>query len=145
MNKPLALPPTRSSRYPAKVFWSIDDEAFVALAEDLPGCAAAGDSQTEALAELQVAIDNWIEASEGAGNAIPRPSFMPTIVWSNSRSAAALPVQVRIAVALDAAKILQAVVDYAEQNEQANRLRELVSQMVELLGIDAAETEKRPG
>ena len=39
-------------RYPANVFWSEEDEGFIALAPDLPGCSAFGESQAEALVSL---------------------------------------------------------------------------------------------
>jgi predicted RNase H-like HicB family nuclease len=62
------------NRYPAQVFWSKEDEGFIAVAPDLPGCSAFGGSQEEALAELQDAIVAWIEAAQSAGNPIPEPS-----------------------------------------------------------------------
>ena len=40
-------------RYPANVFWSEEDEGFIALAPDLPGCTAFGASQAKALDELK--------------------------------------------------------------------------------------------
>jgi predicted RNase H-like HicB family nuclease len=64
---------TEAQRYPAHVFWSEEDEGYIALAIDLPGCSAFGDTQPEALAELQDAIAAWIEAHRSAGNAIPAP------------------------------------------------------------------------
>jgi predicted RNase H-like HicB family nuclease len=65
---------TAVNRYPAQVFWSEEDDGFVAIAPDLPGCSAIGDTQHEALAELQDAIAAWIEAARAAGNPIPPPS-----------------------------------------------------------------------
>ena len=61
------------SRYAAKVFWSDEDEGFVAEAIDLPGCSAFGESQSEAIAELQDAIRAWIAAATAAGNEVPHP------------------------------------------------------------------------
>jgi hypothetical protein len=56
--------------YPAQVFWSEADKGFVALALDLAGCSAIGDTQEEALRELQDAIHRkrwhhayWLEVS----------------------------------------------------------------------------------
>jgi predicted RNase H-like HicB family nuclease len=63
-----------ATRYPANVFWSDEDEGFIAVAPDLPGCSAFGQTQEEALAELQDAISAWIEAARSAGNPIPAPS-----------------------------------------------------------------------
>jgi predicted RNase H-like HicB family nuclease len=61
------------SRYPAKVFWSDEDEGFIAEAIDLPGCSAFGETQSEAIAELQDAIRAWIAAATAAGNQVPQP------------------------------------------------------------------------
>lgn len=63
-----------SRRYPAQVFWSDEDEGFIARAPDLPGCSAFGETQEEAIDELQSAIEAWVEAANAAGNLIPAPS-----------------------------------------------------------------------
>jgi antitoxin HicB len=65
---------TNVDRYPAQVFWSDEDHGFIAIAPDLPGCSALGETQPEALAELQDAIAAWIEAARAAGNPIPEAS-----------------------------------------------------------------------
>ena len=62
--------------YPASVYWSDDDQGFLALAPDLPGCSAFGSTQSEALTELADAIDAWLEAARAAGNPIPEPSAL---------------------------------------------------------------------
>jgi predicted RNase H-like HicB family nuclease len=63
-----------ADRYPTRVFWSDDDEGFIAEAIDLPGCSAFGETQHEALTQLMDAIKAWIEAATAAGNPIPAPS-----------------------------------------------------------------------
>jgi predicted RNase H-like HicB family nuclease len=68
----MLLPETK--RYPATVFFSEEDGGFIAIAPDLPGCSAFGESQIEALDQLGRAIDAWIEAARAAGNPIPEPS-----------------------------------------------------------------------
>ena len=65
---------TNTNRYPAQVFWNEDDKGFIAVAPDLPGCSAFGQTQQEALHELQDAIQAWIEAAQAAGNLVPPPS-----------------------------------------------------------------------
>ena len=60
--------------YPSNVFWSDDDDGFIATAPDLPGCSAFGPTQVQALAELRHAIDAWIEAAMATGNPVPQPS-----------------------------------------------------------------------
>ncbi len=64
----------KTELYPAHVFWSDEDQAFIAIAPDLPGCSAVGDTQEEALRELQIAIDGTIEAHLAVGNPVPPPS-----------------------------------------------------------------------
>jgi predicted RNase H-like HicB family nuclease len=68
---------TNANRYPAQVSWSNEDSGFIAIAPDLPGCSAFGETQQEALAELQDAIAAWIEAAQSAGNPIPEPKPSP--------------------------------------------------------------------
>jgi antitoxin HicB len=63
-----------AQRYPAQVFYSDDDEGFIAIATDLPGCSAFGETQEEAVAELRDAIEAWQIAALKAGNPIPEPS-----------------------------------------------------------------------
>ncbi|MER9901579.1 type II toxin-antitoxin system HicB family antitoxin [Mesorhizobium sp. M0130] len=64
----------KPERYPAQVFWSDDDEGYIALAPDLPGCSAFGESREEALSELLHAIKAWAAAARAAGNPVPEPS-----------------------------------------------------------------------
>jgi predicted RNase H-like HicB family nuclease len=65
---------SQSRKYPKQVFWSEEDGGFVAIAPDLRGCSAVGDSEAEALAELDHAIEAWTSAATAAGNIIPSPS-----------------------------------------------------------------------
>jgi len=67
------LQPPRHT-YPVKVFWDADDGGFIAIAPDLPGCSAFGQTQEEAVRELQDAVDAWIEGAKTAGNPVPAPS-----------------------------------------------------------------------
>lgn len=60
--------------YPLAIFWSDEDKGFVAVAWDLPGCSAFGDTQEKALIEFHGAIAAWIEAARAAGNPIPEPT-----------------------------------------------------------------------
>jgi predicted RNase H-like HicB family nuclease len=65
---------SEGEHYAAHVFWSEPDQGFIAIAPDLPGCSAFGETRQEAVAELQDAISAWIEAASAAGNPIPEPS-----------------------------------------------------------------------
>ena len=79
------------ANYPANVFWSDEDEGFIAVATDLPGCSAFGVTRLEALSELDRAIDAWIEAAHAAGNPIPDPSRPPMDVAASGKLLLRMP------------------------------------------------------
>jgi predicted RNase H-like HicB family nuclease len=60
-------------RYEVIIYWSDQDEAFIAEVPELPGCAADGSSYQEALANVQGIIEEWIETARELGRAIPEP------------------------------------------------------------------------
>lgn len=60
--------------YPINVFWSDEDEAWVADVPDLSYCSALGDTPHDAVAEVEVAIAAWLEAASLSGRSIPPPS-----------------------------------------------------------------------
>jgi len=60
-------------KYEVIIYWSEQDEAFIAEAPELAGCAADGANYAEALANLQVIIDEWIETAKELGRPIPEP------------------------------------------------------------------------
>ena len=64
----------KHNEYPLQLFWSEEDDGFVAVVPDLPGASAIGASPEEALAEVRNAITAWIDAAHAAGNEIPAPS-----------------------------------------------------------------------
>ena len=60
-------------RYEVIIYWSEEDQAFIAEAPELPGCAADGPTYKEALEALEVVIQEWIETAREAGRPIPVP------------------------------------------------------------------------
>lgn len=60
-------------RYEVIIYWSEEDEAFVAEVPELPGCMADGSSYQEALANVEVVIEEWIETAKELGRPIPEP------------------------------------------------------------------------
>jgi predicted RNase H-like HicB family nuclease len=60
-------------KYEVIIYWSAEDDAFVAEVPELPGCAAHGDSQESALANAQDAIRLWIDTAKEFGDPIPEP------------------------------------------------------------------------
>lgn len=60
-------------KYEVIIYWSEDDQAFIAEVPELPGCAADGTSSQEALANVEVIVREWIEAAKELGRPIPTP------------------------------------------------------------------------
>jgi predicted RNase H-like HicB family nuclease len=60
-------------RYEIIMYWSEEDQAFIAEVPELPGCAADGTTYQEALANVQVIITEWIETAKELGRPIPQP------------------------------------------------------------------------
>ena len=60
-------------RYEIIIFWSEEDEAFIAEVPELPGCAADGSSYQEALENVGFVIGEWIETAREIGREIPKP------------------------------------------------------------------------
>ena len=60
-------------RYELILYWSAEDEAFIAEVPELPGCAADGPTYEAALANVRVVIGQWIETAQQLGRAIPEP------------------------------------------------------------------------
>jgi len=59
--------------YEVVIYWSDPDGAFIATVPDLPGCAADGLTQAEALGNVQPVITAWLETARELGREIPRP------------------------------------------------------------------------
>ncbi|MEW6232308.1 MAG: type II toxin-antitoxin system HicB family antitoxin [Chloroflexota bacterium] len=58
-------------RYEVIIYWSKEDEAFIAEVPELPGCMADGATYQEALANAEVVIQEWIETARELGRPIP--------------------------------------------------------------------------
>jgi predicted RNase H-like HicB family nuclease len=60
-------------RYEVIIYWSEDDQAFIAEVLELPGCMAHGPSHEEALANVRTATTLWIDTAREFGDPIPAP------------------------------------------------------------------------
>ncbi|MBI3744869.1 MAG: type II toxin-antitoxin system HicB family antitoxin [Chloroflexi bacterium] len=60
-------------RYEVILYWSDEDQAFIAAVPELPGCAADGASYQEAVANVETVIQEWIETAKELGRPIPEP------------------------------------------------------------------------
>ena len=58
-------------KYEIIIYWSKEDEAFIAEVPELPGCMADGATYAEAVANAETIIDEWIETAKSLGREIP--------------------------------------------------------------------------
>ncbi|MBI5438445.1 MAG: type II toxin-antitoxin system HicB family antitoxin [Nitrosomonadales bacterium] len=62
-----------SSNYEIIIYWSDEDGAFIAEVPELPGCMADGKTYQKALANVEVIVEEWIQAAKELGRPIPQP------------------------------------------------------------------------
>ena len=60
-------------RYEVIIYWSNEDEAFIAEVPELAGCMADGATYQAALANVETVIQEWIETAKELGRPIPEP------------------------------------------------------------------------
>lgn len=61
------------SKYEIIIYWSADDDAFVAEVPELPGCMADGETYQQALSNAEIIIQEWLETANEIGRPIPEP------------------------------------------------------------------------
>jgi predicted RNase H-like HicB family nuclease len=59
--------------YPIHIFYSAEDDGYIADIPELVACSAFGKTPAEALKELEVAKEAWLEAARMAGKVVPEP------------------------------------------------------------------------
>jgi predicted RNase H-like HicB family nuclease len=60
-------------KYEVIIYWSEEDNAFIAEVPELPGCMADGKTHQEALSNTERIILDWIETAKELGRPIPEP------------------------------------------------------------------------
>lgn len=60
------------------IYWSKEDEAYIAEVPELAGCAADGSTYQEALSNVEVVIDEWVETARLKNRQIPEPKGKTT-------------------------------------------------------------------
>ena len=60
-------------KYEVIIYWSEEDREFIAEVPELPGCAADGVTYQEALQNLEIIMQEWIETANALGRPIPQP------------------------------------------------------------------------
>ena len=64
---------TEDIKYELVVYWSEDDAAYLVEVPELPGCIADGSTYKEAVQNVLVVIEEWIETAKELGRSIPTP------------------------------------------------------------------------
>jgi predicted RNase H-like HicB family nuclease len=55
------------------MYWSQEDNAVIAEVPELPGCLADGESYEEALQQVRIVIQDWMDTAKALGREIPQP------------------------------------------------------------------------
>jgi predicted RNase H-like HicB family nuclease len=72
------------SDYHINIFYSAEDEGYIADIPDLVACSAFGETPEEALREVQLAKSAWLKAARVAKKPIPKPMYRPAIYQAAS-------------------------------------------------------------
>ena len=65
------------TKYAIHIFWSDEDEGYIAICDEFPGLSAFGETRVEALNEAQTALDGMLETYRLKGIQIPEPQLFP--------------------------------------------------------------------
>jgi len=68
--------------YHINIFYSDEDGGYIADIPDLESCSAFGATPEEALAEVRIAKESWIESARQVGKSVPEPRYRPAIYQS---------------------------------------------------------------
>jgi predicted RNase H-like HicB family nuclease len=60
-------------KYEIIIWWSKLDNCYLAEVPELPGCSADGETPNQALENVEVIINEWIETAKSVGREIPKP------------------------------------------------------------------------
>ncbi len=60
-------------KYELIIYWSEVDQAFIVEVPELPGCVADGETYQEAVQNVEVIIQEWIDTAQSLGRSIPEP------------------------------------------------------------------------
>jgi predicted RNase H-like HicB family nuclease len=61
------------TKYEIIMYWSYQDQSFIAEVPELAGCAADGSTRHEALANVEVVISDWLDTARDLGCPVPEP------------------------------------------------------------------------
>jgi predicted RNase H-like HicB family nuclease len=61
------------NKHATEILYSEEDEGYIAVVPELPGCSAFGQSEEEALQEIKTAVQLWLQTAKKDGREIPKP------------------------------------------------------------------------
>ena len=77
------------SKYAIEIFYSEEDEGYIAIVPELPGCSAFGETEEKALEEIKLAMDLWVRTAKSESKEIPKPQgkdLLNIFLKNNSKS-----------------------------------------------------------
>lgn len=77
-----------TAHYHINLFWWEADQCWIADVPDLKSCSAHGATPLEAVTEVQIAIELWLEVAAEYGDPIPEPRYRPAIYSAKEAKAA---------------------------------------------------------
>lgn len=75
--------------YHINIFYSKEDEGYIADVPDLKACSGFGKTSAEALRQVEIAKRVWLEAARAEGKPIPKPKYRPVIYQTPAYASAA--------------------------------------------------------
>jgi|ERR1051325_5690147 predicted RNase H-like HicB family nuclease len=73
-------------KYRVVIYWSDEDDVFIAEVPELPGCITHGDTQADALTNADQAVQGWIDTARLFGDTIPQPRADGAVSGRDSKS-----------------------------------------------------------
>jgi len=65
--------------YHINIFYSEEDQGYIADIPDLKSCSAFGETPEQALEEVLLAKESWLESAKANGRPVPEPEYKPVI------------------------------------------------------------------
>ena len=62
-----------ATKYEIILYWSEEDESYIAEVPELPGCISDGSTYQDTLKNVEIVIQEWIETAKELGREIPEP------------------------------------------------------------------------
>ena len=136
------------NRYGFKIFWSDEDEAFIAICQEFPGLSAFGSTEEEALREGKIALQLMVETYQESGIPLPQPIQTGQEQYSGQfrvRLPKSLHRQAAQIAATDGISLNQLVVSAVEQRVGAKQVGiRMLEELKQLLAEHAIQSQFIP-